>query len=50
MERLPAGKKLKPRMRILKNLLELALQDVIGIVGNYLLRCTEVNGSEKIFM
>ena len=24
--------------------------EVIGIVGNYLLRCTEVNGSEKIFM
>ena len=47
MERLPAGKKLKPRMRMLKNLLE--LQDVIGIVGNYLLRCTEVNGSEKFF-
>lgn len=49
MERLPAGKKLKPRMRMLKNLLELELQDVIGIVGNYLLRCIGVNGSEKIF-
>lgn len=34
MERLPAGKKLKHRMRMLKNLLELALQDVIGIANN----------------
>lgn len=34
MERLPAGKKLVPRMLMLKNLLELAQQDVIGIVNN----------------
>lgn len=34
MERLPAGKKLKPQMLMLKNLLELALQDVIGIANN----------------
>lgn len=49
MERLPAGEKLNSLMPMLKNLSVLVLQDVTGIVGNYLLRCTRVNGSEKFF-